>query len=113
MPARFAGRSHLSTWLYGIALNLLRNHLARSHARACSTLDETEETIRSMRRPVASLHAALETRVELHRVLDAIALAPHARNRIRCGLGRGTSAASRYVRTQRLARCGLARHRSS
>jgi len=71
---RFAGRSHLSTWLYGIALNLLRSHLARTHARGCSSLDEAEET--DLIDTAPSLHAAFETRAELHRVLDAIASAP-------------------------------------
>ncbi|MBI3368934.1 MAG: RNA polymerase sigma factor [Burkholderiales bacterium] len=30
---RFRGESQLSTWLYGIALNLVRNHLSRSPQR--------------------------------------------------------------------------------
>lgn len=40
--ARFRGESQLSTWLYGIALNLVRNHLSRSPARRY-VMDSDEE----------------------------------------------------------------------
>ncbi len=36
---RFRGESKASTWLYGIALNLIRNHLSRSPERRYSFVD--------------------------------------------------------------------------
>jgi RNA polymerase sigma factor (sigma-70 family) len=37
---RFSGLSKPSTWLFGIALNLARNHVRRSYAHAHDMLDE-------------------------------------------------------------------------
>lgn len=37
----FRGESQLSTWLYGIALNLIRNHLARAPERRYHFVDES------------------------------------------------------------------------
>ncbi len=37
----FRGESQLSTWLYGIAMNLVRNHLSRSPSRQYRFEDET------------------------------------------------------------------------
>lgn len=39
---KFSGLSKPSTWLFGIALNLARNHVRRSYAHAHEMLDETE-----------------------------------------------------------------------
>lgn len=39
--ANFRGESQLSTWLYGIAMNLVRNHLTRSPQRQYRWEDET------------------------------------------------------------------------
>lgn len=38
---RFAGLSKPSTWLFGIALNLARNHERRKYASLCDTMDES------------------------------------------------------------------------
>jgi RNA polymerase sigma factor (sigma-70 family) len=38
---RYAGLSKPSTWLFGIALNLARNHVRRSYADPTDELDET------------------------------------------------------------------------
>ena len=44
--ARFRGESQLSTWLYGIAMNLVRNHLSRSPQRRFGfDDDEALETV--------------------------------------------------------------------
>ena len=37
----FRGESQLSTWLYGIALNLIRNHLSRAPERRYDFIDES------------------------------------------------------------------------
>ncbi len=37
----FRGESQLSTWLYGIALNLIRNHLSRAPERRYHFVDES------------------------------------------------------------------------
>ncbi|WP_136416925.1 RNA polymerase sigma factor [Herbaspirillum sp. ST 5-3] len=37
---RFAGLSKPSTWLFGIALNLARNHERRKYASLCDTVDD-------------------------------------------------------------------------
>lgn len=42
--ANFRGDSKLSTWLYGIALNLIRNHLSRAPEQRYSFVDETALT---------------------------------------------------------------------
>lgn len=39
--ANFRGESQLSTWLYGIAMNLVRNHLSRSPQRLYQFEDES------------------------------------------------------------------------
>ncbi|CAN7186520.1 RNA polymerase sigma factor [Acidovorax sp. Leaf78] len=38
----FKGQSELSTWLYGIAMNLVRNHLSRAPHRRYEFTDESE-----------------------------------------------------------------------
>lgn len=38
---KFRGEAQLSTWLYGIAMNLVRNHLARSPSRRYRFEDES------------------------------------------------------------------------
>lgn len=50
--ASFRGESQLSTWLYGIAMNLVRNHLSRSpqrlyHFEDESALDDTAAAVAS------------------------------------------------------------------
>ena len=39
--ADFEGRSAITTWLYGIAMNLVRNHLSRSPQRLYQWEDES------------------------------------------------------------------------
>ncbi|MBH1965469.1 MAG: RNA polymerase sigma factor [Comamonadaceae bacterium] len=39
---RFRGESELSTWLYGIAMNLVRNHLSRAPSRRYEFTDDSE-----------------------------------------------------------------------
>lgn len=50
--AAFRGESQLSTWLYGIAMNLVRNHLARSPQRLYAF--EDEEVLEQVAAPVAT-----------------------------------------------------------
>jgi RNA polymerase sigma-70 factor (ECF subfamily) len=68
----FDGRSQLSTWLHGVAINVVRNHwraqksTARAHARleevhaAAARPDELEGPVHRQQR-VRALYAALET----------------------------------------------------
>lgn len=49
---QFRGDSQLSTWLYGIAMNLVRNHLSRSPSRQYRW--EDEECLDGMAAPVPS-----------------------------------------------------------
>ena len=39
---RFSGLSKPSTWLFGIALNLARNHVRRTTSSLCEAIDEAE-----------------------------------------------------------------------
>ncbi|WP_151636088.1 RNA polymerase sigma factor [Noviherbaspirillum aerium] len=39
---RFSGLSKASTWLFGIALNLARNHVRRTCSSLCDSIDEAE-----------------------------------------------------------------------
>ena len=84
--ASFRGESQLSTWLYGIALNLVRNHLSRSPQRLYrfedqSALDATAgagpnpEQQYAMSQLVRVLHAELdELMPEMREVLLLVAL---------------------------------------
>lgn len=66
--ATFRGESALSTWLYGIAMNLVRNHLSRAPQRRYAFEDETVlETVPS---PTANPERRLEA-AELLARLDA------------------------------------------
>lgn len=40
--SHFSGLSKPSTWLFGIALNLARNHLRRKHASMCDLVEDWE-----------------------------------------------------------------------
>ena len=71
---KFAGRSHLSTWLYGIALNLLHSHLARHRRRLEVSIDEFVELAPVEATPC--LQVAHEHRTALDRVLGALENAP-------------------------------------
>jgi len=71
--ARFRGESQLSTWLYGIAMNLVRNYLSRAPHRvhrietdealeavaddACGALDEQLDRARALARLTEELSA--------------------------------------------------------
>ena len=84
--ASFRGESQLSTWLYGIAMNLVRNHLSRSPQRLYrfedqSALDATAgagpnpEQQYAMSQLVRVLHAELdELMPEMREVLLLVAL---------------------------------------
>lgn len=67
----FRGESQLSTWLYGIALNLVRNYLSRAPERRYEILDEapldwvassnpTPETCAEQAQMLAALQDALD-----------------------------------------------------
>src|SRR5690606_863021 len=67
----FRGESQLSTWLYGIALNLVRNYLSRAPERRYVVLDEgalafeedgglNPEQALEQRQDMATLSEALE-----------------------------------------------------
>lgn len=63
----FRGDSKLSTWLYGIAMNLVRNHMSRAPSRVHRFEDESvlENTASSTACPRQQLEAS-----ELVRILD-------------------------------------------
>jgi RNA polymerase sigma factor (sigma-70 family) len=71
---RFAGRSNLSTWLYGIALNLLRSHLARNRSRETVSIDDAQDLLPIAEAP--SVHDSYDARIDLDRVLEALEGAP-------------------------------------
>lgn len=84
--ASFKGASELSTWLYGIAMNLVRNHLSRAPSRRY--IFETDEVLEetsgpepdpceqlSSRQSVVALQAALdELPKDMRDVLMLVAL---------------------------------------
>jgi RNA polymerase sigma-70 factor (ECF subfamily) len=76
--SRFRGESQLSTWLYGIAMNLVRNYLSRAPHRVHTFVgEETLATVSDSRDPV-------EERVDRERALARLAaelgnLAPEMR----------------------------------
>lgn len=72
----FKGESELSTWLYGIALNLLRNHLSRAPQRRYHfTGLDVLEGVADPRLPPAE---ALEKKQQLRCLLDAFAGLPRS-----------------------------------
>ncbi|WP_255437542.1 RNA polymerase sigma factor [Comamonas flocculans] len=61
---RFRGQSELSTWLYGIAMNLVRNHLSRAPQRRFDFVGE--EALDAMACEAPSPSAALVQSQQLH-----------------------------------------------
>lgn len=61
----FRGESQLSTWLYGIAMNLVRNHLSRSPQRLYRFEDESalDDTATEMADPYECLEMAQMVRL--------------------------------------------------
>ncbi len=66
---RFRGQSELSTWLYGIAMNLVRNYLSRSPHRRFSFTDDEELA------QVASEQASPDDALDAAQQLRALAAA--------------------------------------
>lgn len=62
---RFRGDSKLSTWLYGIALNLIRNHLARAPERRYSFVDARQLEAHACPRPDPLAQAELRQTISL------------------------------------------------
>jgi RNA polymerase sigma factor (sigma-70 family) len=71
---RYRGESNAKTWLYGIALNVMRNHLSRSQWRRQESLDDAE--LASMDGGMPSLPDALASQQDCIRVLTALEKAP-------------------------------------
>ncbi|WP_231570407.1 RNA polymerase sigma factor [Achromobacter sp. RTa] len=63
--AHFRGDSKLSTWLYGIALNLIRNHLARAPERRYTFVDESQLEPEACPRPDPSAQAELRQTISV------------------------------------------------
>lgn len=72
---RFAGRSNLSTWLYGIAMNLLRRHVSANRGYQFMSIEDSAEGLH-MPDETCSLHDSFDRRVDLERVLAALGSAP-------------------------------------
>lgn len=62
---RFRGESKPSTWLYGIALNLIRNHLARAPECRYAFVDESLLEAETCPRPDPSAQAELRQAIGL------------------------------------------------
>ncbi len=71
--ANFRGESQLSTWLYGIAMNLVRNHLSRSPQRLYRFEDESalDDTAAAVANPEQQLAMTQLVRL-LDRELDGL-----------------------------------------
>ena len=54
---QFRGESQLSTWLYGIAMNLVRNHLAARRRGCTASRTKARWMARPARRPIPSSNA--------------------------------------------------------
>jgi RNA polymerase sigma factor (sigma-70 family) len=63
---RFAGLSKPSTWLFGIALNLARNHVRRNCASRCDAIDEVSLE------QVADPHADPALQIELRQIATKV-----------------------------------------
>ena len=71
--ASFRGSSELSTWLYGIAMNLVRNYLSRSPHRRFQFVDEEELDGSAAPGPDPAQQLALgQTMAALQTALDAL-----------------------------------------
>ena len=71
--ATFRGSSELSTWLYGIAMNLVRNYLSRSPHRRYQFVDEEELDGSAAPGPDPARQLALgQTMAALQTALDAL-----------------------------------------
>ncbi len=72
--ATFRGESELSTWLYGIAMNLVRNYLSRAPHRVHRF--ETEEALEDHVDETATPHDSVEQAQLLDRLADELAALP-------------------------------------
>jgi len=76
--ARFRGESQLSTWLYGIAMNLVRNYLSRAPHRVHRI--ESDEALEDLADASDALDEQLDRARALARLTDELsALAPEMR----------------------------------
>lgn len=66
----FRGESQLSTWLYGIALNLVRNHLSRAPERRYEFMGDASLDLQEA--PGPSPQEALEQRQAVRALSDAL-----------------------------------------
>lgn len=71
---KFQGRSNLKTWLYGITLNIMRNHLSRSPWRDHASIDDPD--VEALADAMPSPNDTYRTRDEMRRVLRALEEAP-------------------------------------
>ena len=70
--AGFRGDANLKTWLYGIALNVMRNHLSRSRRWVYTPLEEdTDVNLNDAAPPPAELFEGKEQLIRVARVLMA------------------------------------------
>lgn len=67
---RFSGESSMRTWLFGIALNVMRNHYFRSGWRQVSSLDD--ETLATAMGATQSAQEAYEVQCAARRVVRGI-----------------------------------------
>ena len=76
--ARFRGESQLSTWLYGIAMNLVRNYLSRAPHRVHRI--ESDEALEGLPDASDSLDEKLDRRRAIARLTEELSgLAPEMR----------------------------------
>ena len=76
--ARFRGESQLSTWLYGIAMNLVRNYLSRAPHRVHRI--ENDEALEGLPDNSDALDEKLDRRRAIARLTEELsALAPEMR----------------------------------
>lgn len=118
---RFSGLSKPSTWLFGIALNLARNHVRRNCSEMTETIDETilQQIVDTRADPAAlfelreiagkvdTLLAALhpDIRMTFEAVLDGASTYEEAAEQLNIPIGTVRSRVSR-VRSAVRAECG-------
>lgn len=119
---RFSGLSRPSTWLFGIALNLARNHVRRSSMDASEVLDEAKlaemidthadpALLIELREIAAKVDALLNTvhpdiRMTFEAVLDGAATYEEAALQLNIPIGTVRSRVSR-MRSEVRAKCGM------
>ena len=80
--ARFRGDSNLKTWLYGITLNIMRNHMIRSPWRQHQSLDDAEAA--AIPDSMPSQFDAYHAQEDMARVMKAMDHAPEDQRETLC-----------------------------